>query len=301
MKLLRLLILTGYYLYAYIGGGAISLKKNFILGVVPVSQDATGVLKFKVFSWKTFLSYASWVGIQLVCIGIFHYREGDFLSLLKHENSVTWVFTRAITIINTYLIPIVIPGLLAFILENSNTNLDANKFTKLKMLVTLTISRCVTLVITIYLVENGDIYSQMSVGVFFIIYCTILNFSLIVINLICNSFIEEVEEARNILQIDGLTDKYIDLVNKYRGMKRGFSPFLLIFMSFCTVYVLFFSFLLTDHLEKKNYLSSINIFSGVFYYLFLMFYIIGFCDETFGALSANNNILRYALQFKMFI
>ena len=217
-------------------------------------------------------------------------------SLLKHEHSVTWVFTRVMSIINTYLIPIVIPGLLAFILENSNTNLDANKFTKLKMLVSLTVSRCVTLVITIYSVENGDIYSQMAVGVFFIIYCTILNFTLIVINIICNCFIKELEEARNILQIDELTEKYIDLVNKYKGMKRGFSPFLLIFMSFCTVYVLFFSFLLTDHLEKKNYLSSINIFSGVFYYLFLMFYIIGFCDETFEALSANNNILRYALQ-----
>ena len=199
-----------------------------------------------------------------------------------------------VSFINVYLLPVVIPGLLAYLVEKSNPNLDAEKLTKNKLFLFLLLTRCVTLVLTIY------IYSMQSIDIIwsvlralYIIMCSVLIcLALLVINLVCNSFMAELEEAGDILDIEILIEKYVSLVNKYRAMRVGFSPFLFIIVSFSVVYTLVFSFLLTEYIAEQQFIRAASMVPGVLFYTLLLYYLICFCDECFLTLSANNNGLR---------
>ena len=203
--------------------------------------------------------------------------------------------TGVVFFANVYLIPMVIPGLLAYLVEKSNPNLDAQKLTKNKLFLFLLSTRCVTLVMKIYTdnLENKAILWQVLTVVFFILFCALLNLALLVIKLVCNAFMAELDEASDILDIEVLIERYVSLVNKYRGMKQGFSPFLFFFVSFSVVYVLVFSFKIIGLIGAREFLFALGPSAAVFYYLFLIYYLICFCDKSFSALSANNNELRW--------
>ena len=216
------------------------------------------------------------------------------IEIIYLNESTIIIISDGVSMINAYLIPIAIPGLLAFMVEKSQTNLDAKKITKIKMLLFVILTRFMSFAVQIYSmkIDNVDSYFQVFVTIWYFLYFFLLNSALIVINLICNSFINELQEVRNVLQIDTLKEKYIELVDKYRRMKTGLSPFLFVIISFSTVHILSFTFAICTIIQQEVNISTFVLISSVFYYSFLIFYLICFSEESFMALSANNNMLR---------
>ena len=245
------------------------------------------------------VSYTFWWFLPIVVCTILNSFLNPNLSESKDDLAVGFVqfVTDQLISANLILIPFFIPALLAYIIDKSKVDLDAHvKLTKIPKLCFFSIMFTAILAFSLYGLWNtmDNVYvGVLLLSTTWIFYSSLNMVTLFVINLVCNQFISHTGEVNCQNKAEHMISGCVDLVKEYGRLKEGLSPLLLIFLSFYVVFALLTSYTGLKLIGLKDYYSALTYTLSVPNLVLTIYYIIIFCDDTFQALSANNQKLRW--------
>ena len=182
--------------------------------------------------------------------------------------------------------------LMAKMVEKSNVNPNSTKYTKLYLVLLQILSSVLFLIVYVYQRRERSIYRNVYFALAYLGITALNTFLLLVINAICNSFIEETEQVQKLSEVRSLiTDSY-QLVCRLRSIKTAFNPLLFIMLPVNVVMSLVLSYTCYSYLVDEQYLDFINKFCILVGITLNVFYYTHFCNMTHQALSNNNDKLR---------
>ena len=271
----------------------------WFLGAIPVTKDQNDEWKFRILSTKTLVSYTLWWFLPIVVCTILNSVLNPNLSESKDDLAVGFVqfVTDQLISANLIVIPFFIPALLAYAVDKSKVDLDAHvQLTKIPKLCFFSIMFTAILAFLLYGLWNAMDNVYVGVLLFsttWIFYSSLSMITLIVINLVCNQFISHTWEVNCQNKAEHMISGCVDIVKEYGRLKEGLSPLLLVFLSFYVVFALLTSYTGLKLIGLKDYYAAITYTLSVPNLVLTIYYIIIFCDDTFKALSANNQKLRW--------
>ena len=271
----------------------------WFLGAIPVTKDQNDEWKFRILSTKTLVSYTLWWFLPIVVCTILNSVLNPNLSESKDDLAVGFVqfVTDQLISANLIVIPFFIPALLAYAVDKSKVDLDAHvQLTKIPKLCFFSIMFTAILAFSLYGLWNAMDNVYVGVLLFsttWIFYSSLSMITLIVINLVCNQFISHTWEVNFQNKAEHMISGCVDIVKEYGRLKEGLSPLLLVFLSFYVVFALLTSYTGLKLIGLKDYYAAITYTLSVPNLVLTIYYIIIFCDDTFKALSANNQKLRW--------
>ena len=267
-------------------------------GLIPVTEDNDDrKWKFQMFHIKTAISYFIWFVIPTACI------TGQII--VTSLSNQTWEQFFGFNIYNLAIhsqsflpcaIYLVIPGLLANLVEKSMIDLDTNTEFKDHIYTIISGIFYVTLngILFIYLLQvlpfNVTLAITLSISIILILTFE-MDCLLLVLHNVSKDFERKFFEAGKIVQIERFAALHIELVKRFRGIKQGFSPilFILTMLLGLTALVMFYS--VKSYLAVNTLLVVFYIINGICQ-LAILYYVASLCDATYNILSSNNDKLR---------
>ena len=79
--------------------------------------------------------------------------------------------------------------------------------------------------------------------------------TMVIVNAVCTTFIEDVITSSKTYGVDSLVEKYNQLVEKYEKIKAGFSPYLLIHLPVLTMFFLLFAFIIFLSISTGSFIN----------------------------------------------
>ena len=117
---------------------------------------------------------------------------------------------------------------------------------------------------------------------------------MLLFNLICNSFIDQIVASENIQEINVLIKRAVTARKKLEMIQKGFSPFLFFILPITITFCIYYSYMSFFHIMKGGSISTIGtILVFVLSCFIFIYYIISFCDETCQSLIKTSNKLRW--------
>ena len=193
---------------------------------------------------------------------------------------------------NIIIMAIIQIPLMAKMVEKSNVNPNSTKYTKLYLVLLQILSSVLFLIVYVYQRRERSIYRNVYFALAYLGITALNTFLLLVINAICNSFIEETEKVQKLSEVRCLITNSYQLVCRLRSIKTAFNPLLFIMLPLNVVMSLVLSYTCYSYLVDEQYLEFINkscILVGI---TLNVFYYTHFCNMTHQALSNNNDKLR---------
>ena len=249
--------------------------------------------EFKLCSTKTFQSLLIWfcIPIGLYSTVMWMVVFSDSQSYLSDTIITTCWIAMAINIVSTTML---IPGLMANLVEKSEINYDAIKFSKLwPLLYTLAAIVSVTLTIYNYQYVDGSLYLSIAFTVFFSMLNVLMGSFFVTTSLISISFLDEAKEMSTIQDAELMISSSMNQVKKIRMLKSGFSPLLAFMLTNSTVCLVIFSYTGLYYSKKKQYYQCLSFLSCVPGFCLPIYSLICCCNDIYLALSLNNDKLRY--------
>jgi len=205
----------------------------------------------------------------------------------------TCLIAMAINIVSTTML---IPGLMANLVEKSEINYNVTKFSKLWPVLYI-LAGIVSSTLTIYNYQyvDGYLYLSIALTVFFSMLNVIMGSFYITSSLISISFIDEAKEMSTIQDVELMISCSMNQVKKIRMLKSGFSPLLAFMLTNPTVCLVIFSYTGLYYSKKEQYYQCLIFLSCVPGFGLSIYYLICCCNDTFIALSLNNDKLRYSI------
>ena len=79
--------------------------------------------------------------------------------------------------------------------------------------------------------------------------------TMVIVNVVCTTFIEVVITSSKTYGVDSLVEKYTQLVEKYEKIKAGFSPYLLIHLPVLTMFFLPLAFIIFLSISTGSFIN----------------------------------------------
>ena len=207
------------------------------------------------------------------------------------SGSVYGISYNSLTI-NIIIMALIQIPLMAKMVENSNVNPNKTRYTKLYLVLLQILSSVLLLVVYVYQRRERSIYRIIYFALAYLGVTALNTFLLLVINAICNSFIEETKQAQKLSEVCSLITESSQLVFKLRSIKTAFNPLLFIMLPLNVVMSLVLSYTCYTHLVDEQYLEFIIKFCMLAGIALNVFYYTHFCNMTHQALSNNKDKLR---------
>ena len=246
---------------------------------------------------KTMLSYTFWWIIPVLVCGVFYFIQDASLSNSESTPAVGLVqgITDNLISVNLFGISFILPALMANVIEKSGVDVDTANITKMPIVSFIIIMYIAIIAFSLYgmafFIE--DTYIMMILfTILMISYSCLSVFTVLVINLVCNSFISQAGAIGELTNVKHMISGSVNLTKKYGQIKEGFSPLLLVLLSFYVVFALLASYTGLKLIGINNYNEASKYIFTVPNLMMTIYYMITFCEDTFQALSANNQQLR---------
>ena len=182
--------------------------------------------------------------------------------------------------------------LMAKMVEKSNVDPNRTRYTKLYLVLLQILSSVLLLIVYVYERRERTIYRIIYFALAYLGVTALNTFLLLVINAICNSYIEETEQAQKLSEVRCLITESYQLVFRLRSIKIAFNPLLFIMLPLNVVLSLVLSYACYTHLVDEQYLEFIIKFCMLAVIALNVFYYTYFCNITHQALSNNKDKLR---------
>ena len=182
--------------------------------------------------------------------------------------------------------------LMAKMVEKSNINPKRTRYTKLYLVLIQILSSVLLLLAFVYSMRGSSIHRIIYFALAYLGVTALNTFLLLVINAICNSFIEETERVQKLSEVRSLITESYQLVCRLRSIKTAFNPLLFIILPLNVVLSLVLLYTCYFYLVDAQYLEFINKFCILVGIALNVFYYTHFCNMTHQALSNNNDKLR---------
>ena len=147
--------------------------------------------------------------------------------------------------------------LMAKMVEKSNVDPNRTRYTKLYLVLLQILSSVLLLIVYVYERRERTIYRIIYFALAYLGVTALNTFLLLVINAICNSYIEETEQAQKLSEVRCLITESYQLVFRLRSIKIAFNPLLFIMLPLNVVLSLVLSYACYTHLVDEQYLEFI--------------------------------------------
>ena len=194
--------------------------------------------------------------------------------------------------VNVIIMAFIPIPLMAKMVEKSNMNPNRTRFTKLYLVLLQILSSVLLLIVYVYRRRESNIYRIICFALAYLGITALNTFLFLVINAICNSFIEETEKVQKLSEVRSLITESYQLVLRLRSIKTAFNPLLFIMLPLNVVMSLVLSYTCYFNLEDEQYVEFIYRFCMLAGISLNVFYYTHFCNITHQALSNNNDKLR---------
>ena len=244
----------------------------------------------KVFSWKNIAAFVTWALIP-VCLQIvlcFQYF------ILKSDNVTVNDIIRYLSIVNNIAIPLVLPVLMANLVSKSGPSPDkCDYYGKASWLGLYVVIHLVIIGLNIFTISKSpSIHGVIGIIVFTSLTVSCL-MTMVIVNVVCTTFIENVITSSKTYGVDNLVEKYTHLVEKYEKIKVGFSPYLLIHLPVLTMFFLLYAYYIFSSISGGFFTNVGSVGLSLLGFTVHIFYIIILCDETYKTIRDGSNFLRY--------
>lgn len=266
--------------------------------MIPVTEDESGKLKFKICNLKTVLSYSIWFVVPSVCsicqavLTSVTFGTSTFLKNFNINNLATMSLTTFSTVL-----PFILPGMMGNLVEKSMLDLETitrptqNLISILAGIIIVGVNMLPTFFDTkLSQMENFEI-----IRVIYLIKVAFLTFEilsfLMLLQTISQDFQCKMCEARNTEHVEFMASKQLEIVEGFRKMKTGFSPMLFVTISLfgSTALMLFYSF--KSSVVYGYSMPILNLTTG-FCFFAILYAITSQCDCIYKAFHSNKSKLR---------
>ena len=265
----------------------------YYLGLVPVSEDKEGYLKFKVLSWKTVMTYLVF-GI-LPTISQVYFQISNEQTSGQQIDLMTKI-AGYLTGIQSIVVSLLCPVLTAHLLDKSQVSLSRKKLAKTHWLLLYVLMFAVSTAINVC--NSFTSYKNIALPIL-ILTSYSLNVIIIIVNMLVISYVCSpiIEEGTNIeiSDVHEMIKRSVTQVEKSRRIKQGFRPLLFTILSFTTIYIIYITYVGIRSVAKGEHHYLVPDVLSVLAMLLLLYYIISFCDESHQTLSSFSHNLRYIL------
>ena len=197
-----------------------------------------------------------------------------------------------IILLNAFIMAFFPLPLMAKMVEKSNINPKRTRYTKLYLVLIQILSSVLLLLAFLYSMRGSSVHRIIYFALAYLGVTALNTFLLLVINAICNSFIEETEKVQKLSEVRSLITESYQLVCRLRSIKTAFNPLLFIMLPLNVVLSLVLLYTCYFYLVDAQYLEFINKFCILVGIALNVFYYTHFCNITHQALSNNNDKLR---------
>ena len=254
----------------------------------------------KFFSWKNIAAFVTWalIPVSLQIVPFFLH------SLHKSDHGIVFQIIQILYICSNIAIPLLMPALMANLVSKAELSLDKCHYYCKPRCLTNCKASWLGFYVLIHIVIIGlNIFqttkspsSNQALNVLEIILSTSLPVSsvmtMVIVNVVCTTFIKDVNTSRKTFRVDGLVEKYTLLFEKYEKIKVGFSPYLLIHLPVLTMFFLLYAYIIIFAISSGFYTSVGSFGLSLLGFTVHIFYIIILCDETYKAITNGSNFLR---------
>ena len=246
----------------------------------------------KFFSWKNIAAFVTWalIPVSLQIVPLF------LPSIHKSDYGIVLQIIGILNICSNIAIPLLLPALMANLVSKAELSPDkCHYYCKASWLGFYVLIHIVIIGLNIFQTTKSP-SSNQALNVLAIILSTSLPVSsvmtMVIVNVVCTTFIEDVNTSRKTFGVDGLVEKYTLLVEKYEKIKVGFSPYLLIHLPVLTMFFLLYAYIIIVAISSGFYTSVGSFCLNLLGFTVHIFYIIILCDETYKAITNGSNFLR---------
>ena len=257
-----------------------------------MTEDEKGAWKMKFFSWKNIAAFVTWALIPVSLQIVIFFLHSMYIS----DHGTVFQIIGILSICSNIAIPLLLPALMANLVSKSEPSPNkCDYYCKVYWLGFYVIIQLVIIGLNIFQITKSPSSNQVLnvLGIILLTSMPVSNvMTMVIVNVVCTTFIEDVITSRKTFGVDGLVEKYTQLVEKYEKIKVGFSPYLLIHLPVLTMFFILYAYAIIFAISSGSYNSVGSVELSLLAFTVHIFYIIILCDETYKAITNGSNFLR---------
>ena len=206
----------------------------------------------KFFSWKNIAAFVTWALIPVSLQIVLYFRY----SIHKSDNVTVYEIIEILNICSNIGMPLVLPILMANLVSKSGPSPDkCDYYGKASWLGLHVVIHLVIIGLNIFkITKSPSLHQVLGIIVFTSLTASCL-MTMVIVNVVCTTFIEDVITSSKTYGVDSLVEKYNQLVEKYEKIKVGFSPYLLIHLPVLTMFFLLFAFIIFLSISTGSFIN----------------------------------------------